>query len=107
MKTQLSTDDQQDSDWQQCVVDRLRMALRPLPWLLARGNTSLDGLDGAKVGANPRRSVVLAMSRSDQVGTSAPHISRSGCQPRALALIPVRIAAAQPDPRGQRRYRHE
>jgi len=84
MQTQFGTNVQQGATWQQRVVDRLRSALRPLRWLLARANTTpLDGIDGAQVAARSER------------------------QPRALALIPVRIATAQPGPRGRRRHRHE
>ncbi len=107
MKTQLSTNHPQDAAWQQRVMDRLRKALRPLQWLLARVNTPLDGIDGAKAGAHQRRSVVIAVRSSDPLGASASHSLWSARQPRALALIPVRIATAQPDPKGQRRHRNE
>jgi len=108
MQTQFGTDVQQGATWQQRVVDRLRSALRPLRWLLARANTTpLDDIDGAQVAADPRRSVVITMRSSDQIAASAQHTSRPERQPRALALIPVRIATAQPGPRGRRRHRHE
>ena len=107
MQTQFGTNVQQGATWQQRVVDRLRKALRPLQWLLVRGNTPFDGIDGAKAVADPQRSVVITMRSSDQLAASTQHTSWSERQPRALALIPVRIAAPQPDPREQRRHRHE
>lgn len=107
MKTPLSTNDQQGVTWQQRAVDRLRQALRPLQGLLAQLHTPLDGVDGEKAGAHQRRSVVITVRRSDPPGASASHTSWSERQPRALGLIPVRIATAQPDPRGKRRHRHE
>ena len=107
MKTHLSTNDQQGATWQQRVVDRMRKALRPLQRLLAQLKTLLDAIDGAKADARDRRSVVITVRRSDPLGACASHTSWSERQPRALALIPVPIATAQPDPRGQRRHRHE
>ena len=107
MKTQLSRNDPQDAAWQQRVMDLLRSAFQPLQWLLARVNTSPDLIDGAKAGAQQRRSVVITVRSSYPLGASASHTSWSARQPRALALIPVRIATAQPKPGEQRRNRHE
>ncbi len=105
MKTRLGSNGQQDAAWQARVIDRLRKALQPLQWLLAQVNTSPDGVDGAEAGVQQRRSVVITMRSSYPLSASASHTSWLARQPRALALIPVRIATAQPDPRGQRRHR--
>jgi len=105
MKTHLSSKDQQGATWQQRVVHRLREALRPLHGLLAQLNTPLDGIDGAKTVAHQRRSVVITLRRSNSLGGPASHTSWSERQPRARALIPIRIATAQPHPRGQHRHR--
>lgn len=106
MKTHLSANDQHGATWQQRVVDRLRKALRPLQWLLAGGDTPLDGIDLAKTGARQRRSVVITVRRSDPCA-SASHTSWSERLPLALALIPVRVATAQPDPQKRLDHRHE
>lgn len=107
MKTHLNTNDQQGATWHQRVVDRLRKVLRPRQWLLARDNTTTDGIDGGKAVAHQRRSVVFTVRRSDQLGASASYIAWSERRPQALALIPIRIAAAQLCPRGRSRHRHE
>lgn len=107
MKTHLITHGQQGADGQQRVADRLRRALRPLQWLLARFNTLLEGLDGPKFTGSSRRSVVNTVRSSDSFGAPASHASWPARQPRALALIPVRITTAQPNPRELRRDRYE
>ena len=107
MKTQFSTNDQPDAASQLRFMDLLRKVLQPLRRLLARVNTSPAGVDGAKAGVHQRRSVVLTVRRLNPLAASASHISWSARQPLALALIPVRIATAQPDSRGRCRRRHE
>ena len=82
MKTQLSRNDPQDAAWQQRVMDLLRSAFQPVQWLLARVNTSPDVIDGAKAGAQQRRSVVITVRSSYPLGASASHTSWSARQTR-------------------------
>lgn len=107
MKTHLDANDQQGATWQQRVVDRLRKVLIPRRGLLARVNTTPDGIDAGKSGAHQRRSVVYTVRRSGQLDASASSTAWSERQPQAPALIPIRIVAAQPCPRGRSRHRHE
>ncbi len=106
MKTCSSSKKQQRATWQQRLIDRLHAALGPMRRLLARGNAALAGI-AQKPAANPRRSVMITLRRSDLLDASATNTAWSERPPCSLGLIPVRIASAQRNLQGKRSHRHE